>query len=162
MKFLLKFCRLKTQEELRLDRQKFFLTLSRTSVFVLFISSTDWITTTYSKEGNLLLSGHHLNVNLIRGKKKTTLTETTRISECPKAQSHGQTKLTITVDIFVLFLKAFSLSTLSIILPVGFSYVPFIQEVLFCFYLAKRFYPERDRKSCTLSTAFSVFIEVIV
>lgn len=90
MKFLLKFCRLKTQEELRLDRQKFFLTLSRTSVFVLFISSTDWITTTYSKEGNLLLSGHHLNVNLIRGKKKPLSQKQPEYLNAPRPSHTGK------------------------------------------------------------------------
>ena len=35
--------------------------------------------------------------------------------------------------------------------------MPFIQEFFFSFYLAESFYTKRDRKSFTLSSAFSVF-----
>ena len=59
----------------------------------------------------------------------------------------------------LLYQKPFSLSALSLILPVGFSHMPFIQEILFSFYLAESFYPERDRISFTLFSAFSVFIK---
>ena len=82
--FLWKFYMLKTQEERMLVRQEFCLTLRRANLFFLFISSTELIRATYSKEGNLLYSVYHLNVNLI---KKKTVTEITRISGHPKIQS---------------------------------------------------------------------------
>lgn len=58
------------------------------SLFVLFRPSTDWVRPTHMMEGHWLYpKSTNLNVNLIKKKKKTTFTDTSRVID--RISRHG-------------------------------------------------------------------------